>query len=246
MLGSAFRLRTRPTTRRVPSRSRHTNGIGANSGADVFTHEPASDGLRGILRLALVDLSIELIGGLEERTPALHAVLPQYGRLTHAAAAAAQRVAPFFGPHGPIAATDPDADVLGEEVGQHALDLDSATTIAALFVKGGFGPQEMIVTPLEIGPGQVSDISVQAPTLGQHGFGAQADPRRIPLSILAANDPVVTRLQTSIPRISELNTTDRVRALAVIGPAYESTDFVVGAAQEIVTDVGRVICEPSI
>ena len=67
-----------------------------------------------------VIFSIELIGRLKERTPAFHAVLRKCGLFTDAAAAAAQRVASQVGPHRPIAATDADAEVPGDEVGQDA------------------------------------------------------------------------------------------------------------------------------
>lgn len=94
----------------------------------------------------------------KERTPAFHAVLRKYGRFT---AAAAQRVASPVGPHRPVAATDADAEVPGDEVGQDAFNLDASAPIAPLFIKYGLVAQEMIVTPLEIGPRQVSDVSVQ-------------------------------------------------------------------------------------
>ncbi|WP_407121573.1 hypothetical protein [Bradyrhizobium sp. STM 3561] len=151
-----------------------------------------------------------------------------------------------FSPHSPIAGTKANAKVAGDEVGQRTFKLDAAATIAALFREGRLGTQEVIVSPDEISPGQVSDISAQEPALGQHGFGAQADSRSIPLRILSANDPVVTRGKTSTPGMSDLNTTGPVRALAVIGPAYKSTYFVVRSAQEILADVGRVICESSV
>ena len=119
-----------------------------------------------------VIFSIEPIGRLKERAPALHAVLCKYGCTNAAAVAARQRIAPPVGPHRPIAATDADAEVPGDEVGQDAFNLNAAATIAPLLIEGGHRAQEMVVTPLEIGPGQVSDVSVQTPTLGEHGFGA--------------------------------------------------------------------------
>lgn len=102
-----------------------------------------------------VIISIEPIGRLKECAPALHAVLRKLSPtdVSRTTTACASHFAVLFGPHCPIAPADTDANVLRDEVGQHAFDLDAAATIAPLFNEGGRRTQEMIVTAFEIGPG---------------------------------------------------------------------------------------------
>lgn len=67
--------------------------------------------------------SIDLIRGLKERTPALHAKLRKLSRSRSRITACAYRFAVLLGPHCPIAPADADAEIIGDEVGQHAFDL---------------------------------------------------------------------------------------------------------------------------
>lgn len=119
------------------------------------------------------DLSIEPIRGLKERTPALCAELRKPSlRGSRAITARACHFTLSFGPHGPITPADADAEILGKEVGQHAFDLYTPASVPALIKECGRRARNVIVTSIEIGSRQVSDVATETPTLGEHGFGA--------------------------------------------------------------------------
>ncbi|MCA1458397.1 hypothetical protein I6F35_35345 [Bradyrhizobium sp. BRP22] len=70
-------------------------------------------------------------------------------------------------------ATDANAEVFSDEVGQDCLDLHTTATTPALICEGCVLTQQMVVAPVEIRPRQVSNVGTYAPTVEQHGVSAE-------------------------------------------------------------------------